>query len=1605
MLEVGNIHELKLSHKIEEHGLLIFDLGNSITARLHISNLSNNHTLSKKMFDLFDIGQEVTVLVTDYNEEKKYFECSTKAFRNSLDDVLSFTKCKRLIEEQFQKRSSQDTMFLLENRRILDRLRGDLASTGLTFLYELLQNAIDHPNNNFNNELSIHFEIFGNFILLKHNGALFTENNFKSLCGILFGEQQNETGSNRIGYKGIGFKSVFRHTNNVYIRSGNFSFSFNKDKVGATKPWEVMPLFQNEIDKIDEIPQFDFFNSPVAFAFEFPSEEQKNNVIQYLTELSLNPYLVIFLDKLKRLKITTPSSEHVYEKEFIKDEVGRNTIRLIIDGLVSSDWISFSNTFQIEDIKIINELSDENNKSIPEHFRLFRNPQIDLIVPLNKIENPINLFAYLPLSATKYQLDYIVNGDFIPNLDRSNIIENLSYNLKLAHFAGLQILKACESYAHNYEFKKLKQLFPSFEAGVNRFKESVQLAFLERVKDSKIFPSFYEGELNTFDNTFVDNTELYLILSKDEYNVLTNTNGNPLNPTSDLQSEYIFLSNKLENGKIFKKEDLLSCLKTDSFQNWLHKPENCFSIITHFDSRSELQGLLKTENLFLSTKNELVSSKSLYNAVPDEISFIGVNVLNLELIALINGKEFSFKLLEFEPVEFCKKHICGKEQSINSLLSNENYLIAFWKFIYNYWESIEKDPVVIKSLKSIHILCKTESYNIINHKPISSTYLSNEYDTTSEIESVIKIIGIADLEFISEKYIAENYNVENWRKIFKKSSAITDLQAVIGVLIPKLSSINEQKHFEIGKQIFRYWKDNLDKETQLSANQITTISNNIKIKCSDGLFLKACECIIADFFTTNPIIDSFLSEIKLNNQISDEYDKRKGNILEWYNFFKSIGCQILAEKQNVFDSKIKILLINQEFYREQHFNILQTVSKLYKEKKENNLSFDTLSKIHLKTNTDKWLLPNQIHFSSCYAPKLDLQNNEAIGNNFIFLNSDYVPDKISNGLLKYLGVQSNYKFEVIDSLKFDDLNNEAIKNKLFNGNKFRKRKESLLSRYNLNQIHTYTKFKNHIKCYPQLSTIIVQKYNNLFFDEIFDLKDEYFSLTEIINNGITYDSCDNELISFIKENETVENCSGDFVKPTSLFSTKLTKYINQPALIPKSDKFGNHFKSDKTIEQIIGIQQEISSNICIQLLCASEENRISLEEIKDLKIVEILKDYIPSNKEKGELFLLNQNGDWMPLSELFISGNEQFQIESKNQLNEHFIDLALNFGIRKLTIDSLILKTFPKEPSVVDEIMNVFSKKAKYIAFKIDHVNYKSIESEVLQSIEQFDFYEVETMEEVLQEVNLIYRSGFDFFSDLDKNKIYYSGYWKTNSKIIDFLYNLISREIIERTWFDNLINRWDDDKMIELLEGEFGNTPKDWGHKGKNKEVRESTFLDEVNEFINELEETEWSEFIPELKSILELSVDHPKEKQKLFNLIAKLKLAKERNIRFEIADKEYNKLENGGEKYFVHSARGAFAYIHPNEILKMKNEGYKMALDFSTKASIKIYEKAEEILKLNTNHILAYQYEKSMDELFAFCEANRDANKHLLIIDKKHSGEKAEALLKLLNIDDDYK
>ena len=123
-----------------------------------------------------------------------------------------------------------------------------------------------------------------------HNGDTFTNDDIEGICFVgRKGEKAKNT--KKIGYKGIGFKSVFGISSKVYIHTGNQCFRFDKDYWRSywdehwnrnafgpkpnemyeyTMPWQVIPIESDLPIQIDE------GNANVAtyIAIE-PEDEQK----------------------------------------------------------------------------------------------------------------------------------------------------------------------------------------------------------------------------------------------------------------------------------------------------------------------------------------------------------------------------------------------------------------------------------------------------------------------------------------------------------------------------------------------------------------------------------------------------------------------------------------------------------------------------------------------------------------------------------------------------------------------------------------------------------------------------------------------------------------------------------------------------------------------------------------------------------------------------------------------------------------------------------------------------------------------------------------------------------------------------------------------------------------------------------------------------------------------------------------------------------------------------------------------------------------------------------------------------------------------------------
>jgi hypothetical protein len=689
-IATGSIFDLKIKSKDYKSKIIGFDFY-GFDAVLPLKEIANEFELKFALFNSIKKDEIITLVLVEIDEVNRKFIFSTRVFRNALDDVLSFTKCKSIVENNRNTHLRIDSKFLKQNRNILDRLRGDLSSNELTFLYELIQNAVDHPNRNFNNNVSISFEVFDNFLLVKHNGALFTENNFESITGILFGEQIQEDDRNRIGYKGIGFKSVFRFTDKAYIRSGNFSFRFSKEESGIDKPWEVLPLFQIEKEMVERIPQFDFFNAPVAFAFEFNSEKNRVDVIKYLNQLSQNPYLLIFLDNLTQIKIKAPSLTYTekgvnhslpslnvnFLKEIVNDEVC-NSIKLFVNNNTHSEWlIHTKNDLIISDDEVVNELLDESVTAVPAKMRNFRTPRITIALPKHSLnEETINLFTYLPLSNTKFKLPFLVNADFIPDLDRTDIIHNLKYNREVLKFVALTLEELSQKLAKNNQLEYLNTLMPDLSFDYQSSANIIVNNLLEFLPKTELT---FNGTQLPFSHIVIDKSGFVSSFGAEIFKELIDQDNVPIG-ILNLYKKIVKLIEKTNPDNVFDFTKLKEKVKLDSFKIWLKNATNNLGFINYLFSKKYLD-IFSDESIFLAEDGELYKANELYinlNSDTKLLEWLGFEkVLHHSVSSGLS--DIQLPLLQYEPISFINE-IIRYSPKAGQLFSILNYFYLFLVF-------------------------------------------------------------------------------------------------------------------------------------------------------------------------------------------------------------------------------------------------------------------------------------------------------------------------------------------------------------------------------------------------------------------------------------------------------------------------------------------------------------------------------------------------------------------------------------------------------------------------------------------------------------------------------------------------------------------------------------------------------------------------------------------------------------------------------------------------------------------------------------------------------------------------------------------------------------
>jgi len=132
--------------------------------------------------------------------------------------------------------------------KMLDTLKNQLTASGKEiFIYELLQNANDYPfiENDVPQKVNVEFHITQESLLFMHSGSDFNEKNIAAICSI--NDKEKTDNKDAIGYKGIGFKTVFLDNNYVYLQTNDFSFRFDKEETKdiVDTPWQILPIWTN----------------------------------------------------------------------------------------------------------------------------------------------------------------------------------------------------------------------------------------------------------------------------------------------------------------------------------------------------------------------------------------------------------------------------------------------------------------------------------------------------------------------------------------------------------------------------------------------------------------------------------------------------------------------------------------------------------------------------------------------------------------------------------------------------------------------------------------------------------------------------------------------------------------------------------------------------------------------------------------------------------------------------------------------------------------------------------------------------------------------------------------------------------------------------------------------------------------------------------------------------------------------------------------------------------------------------------------------------------------------------------------------------------------
>ena len=373
------------------------------------------------------------------------------------------------------------------------------------FIFELLQNAVDSYDENTNVILKINIMIEDDYLVFMHNGAPFSSRDIEGICDIGNGNKTKDT--KKIGYKGIGFKSVFMRSTCVTVETGKYCFKFDKQYWEGF--WEKNWKTEYGIKSEEKTYLMPWQIIPIETKAPIPVNKSKYNVVTYIkiTDLSSlerkikkllsNSQFLLFL-RCKNIQMTFVSHKEVLGG-VNKTCIG-NIVVLSSNGKEDSRWLTYTNP----EVEVPQKLYDEIKADINTPQKLKNAKTFDLsfavridnnnmIKSLDKDEAIV--YTYLPTSFKfgDEGFPFLVNANFITDAGRQQLHKDSEWNKLIFSKIPSEYLNWMKEISSTYS--NYYEVLPRKSYGNNNALEEIfatemekainDIAFIPRASDAK----------------------------------------------------------------------------------------------------------------------------------------------------------------------------------------------------------------------------------------------------------------------------------------------------------------------------------------------------------------------------------------------------------------------------------------------------------------------------------------------------------------------------------------------------------------------------------------------------------------------------------------------------------------------------------------------------------------------------------------------------------------------------------------------------------------------------------------------------------------------------------------------------------------------------------------------------------------------------------------------------------------------------------------------------------------------------------------------------------------------------------------------------------------